>query len=170
MEGTTRGSRSEGPVLAAVRVLLGLLWLQNVGWKLPPDFSGVATFVDHGIENPVLPPFSWVLEHVVAPNIGLFGWVVLLSELGLAAFLLVGLATRLWAAIGVLNSVSIALTVAATPNEWGWSYWLMIATHLVVMAAPAAGRVGGLDGLLRPVIEAANRPTKIGALYLRWAS
>ncbi|MCC6438298.1 MAG: TQO small subunit DoxD [Acidimicrobiales bacterium] len=156
-------------VPAGVRILLGLMWLQNVGWKIPPNFAPVANFVNEGIEHEVFPPFSWVLEQLAAPNIELFGWGVLLSELGLAAFLLAGLATRLWAVIGVLSSVSIGLTVAAAPNEWGWSYWLMIAAHLVVATTPAAGRIGGLDGVLRPVVERTG-PTMLGTSYLRWAS
>ena len=164
-------TKTEGIALAAVRLLLGFLWLQNVGWKLPPDFSGVATFVRAGVEHPVFPPYSWILEHVIEPNIKLFGWGVLFLELSLAAFLLAGLATRLWATIGVVQSLAIGLSVAAAPNEWGWSYWLMAAAHVAVAASPAAGRVGGLDGVLRQSI--ANSPyrgARGGRLYLRWLS
>ena len=156
-----------GCVLAAVRVLLGLLWLQGAGWKVPPDFAGVATFVQKGIDDPVLPPYSWVLQHVIQPHMGFFGWITLLTELSLAVFLLTGLATRLFAAVGVVQSAAIGLTVASAPGEWGWAYWLMIAAHLAVLASPAAGRIGGLDGSVRGWVPASNR---LGGLYLRWAS
>ncbi len=161
--------RVEGIGLAAVRILLGLLWLQNVGWKLPPEFSSVAKFVDEGIEHPVFPPYSAVLDAVVAPNIELFGWALLLVQLALPAFLLAGLATRLWAAIGAVFSLSIGLTVAAAPNEWGWSYWLMIAAHVAVAVSPVAGRVAGLDGVLRPALGR-DRQGRAAQMYLRWAS
>ena len=91
----------------------------------------------------------------------------MLTELSLAVFLLTGLATRLWAAVGVVQSVAIGLTVANAPGEWGWSYWLMIAAHLAVLASPAAGRVAGLDGSVRAWIPTGNR---LGGLYVRWAS
>lgn len=142
--------RAAPVVSAGVRILLGLMWLQNSGWKRPTAFKPLAGQIQDGIDHPVFPPFSWALEHVVQPNLSLFGWFVLLSEVALAVFLLLGLGTRFWALVGAVQSLSIGLTVAYADNEWGWAYWLMIAAHLMVFAT-AAGRVGGLDGLLRPI-------------------
>jgi thiosulfate dehydrogenase [quinone] large subunit len=87
----------------------------------------------------------------------LFGWVTLLVEAGLGAFLLVGLATRLWALIGVAQSVAIALSVLNAPHEWPWAYYLMILIHLVFFAT-AAGRAYGVDGVLRPSWQASSNP------------
>jgi thiosulfate dehydrogenase (quinone) large subunit len=148
------------------RLLCGLLWLQNVGWKAPPNFAGVENFVTEGIEHPVLPPFTWVLENVIEPNVGLFGWGVLLLEATLAATLLLGLATRLFALVGAVQALTIGLTVAYVPNEWGWSYWMMVAAHLLLFAC-AAGRHFGLDGVLRPTFE--RMDGRVGSI-LRWAS
>jgi thiosulfate dehydrogenase [quinone] large subunit len=55
----------------------------------------------------------------------------------------------------VAQSVAIALSVLNAPHEWPWSYYLMIAVHLLLFAT-AAGRVWGLDGLLRPVWAASQ--------------
>ncbi|MGF1598751.1 MAG: TQO small subunit DoxD [Acidimicrobiales bacterium] len=156
-----------GWVLAALRILLGLLWLQNVGWKTPPDFTGVERFVTEGIEHPTLPPWSWLLEQVIEPAIVPFGWFTLISELVLAVGLVFGLGTRANAALGAVLGLSIGLTVARAPNEWGWSYWLLIGAHLAVMAAPQAGRIASLDQSLRRLVDGR---TRLGALYLRWAS
>jgi thiosulfate dehydrogenase (quinone) large subunit len=162
----TIDERATKTVVAGCRILCGLLWLQNVGWKTPPDFGGVANFVNEGIEHPVLPPFSWVLENVIEPNVTLFGWGVLFLEATLAATLLLGLATRLFALVGAVQALTIGLTVAYAPNEWGWSYWMMVAAHLLLFAC-AAGRTFGLDGLLRPTfVEMRGR---VGGV-LRWAS
>jgi thiosulfate dehydrogenase (quinone) large subunit len=83
------------------------------------------------------------------PNFTFFGWMVLLVEAALGAFLLIGLATRFWALIGIAQTVVIALSVLNAPHEWYWSYLLMLLVH-VALFATAAGRYGGLDGLLRP--------------------
>lgn len=149
---TGRGSRA---ALAAVRVVVGLLWVANSGWKTPPDFgeeggSGLYRFTGYAVEHPVFPPYSWLVENLVLPNFTLFGWGVLLLEAALGAFLLVGLATRLFAALGIVQSVAITLSVLDAPNEFPWTYYLMIAVHVVLLAT-AAGRTGGVDGLLRPV-------------------
>jgi thiosulfate dehydrogenase [quinone] large subunit len=138
-----------------LRVTLGLLWLVNSGWKRPPDFGqngnrGLYAFTRDAVEHEVFAPFAWVVREVVLPNFRFFGWAVLLTEAALGAFLLLGLATRFWAVVGLVQSAFITLSVLNTPGEWEWSYYLMMAGHLGVFAL-AAGRVGGLDGLLRPV-------------------
>jgi uncharacterized membrane protein YphA (DoxX/SURF4 family) len=154
-------------LLSGVRVLLGLLWLQNVGWKQPPEFANLDRLVQLGIDNPTLPLYSDVLESAVAPNIELFGWGVLAVELLLAVALLFGIATRLAAVAGALTGLAIGLTVASAPGEWGWSYWLIVAAHVALYASPSAGRVGGLDAALRQRWSPSSR---LGGLYHRWAS
>ena len=43
----------------------------------------------------------------------------------------------------------IMLSILNAPHEWYWSYLLMLLAHMALFAT-AAGRYGGLDGLLRP--------------------
>ena len=88
-------------------------------------------------------------RNLVLPNFAFFGYLTLLLEASIGAFLLVGLATRFWAVLGIIQTVAIALSVLNAPDEWPWSYYLMIAAHVVILAA-AAGRLVGLDGVLRP--------------------
>jgi TQO small subunit DoxD. len=152
-----------------LRVTLGLLWLVNAGWKRPPDFGesngrGLYAFTRDAVEHEVFAPFAWVVREIVLPNFRLFGWLVLLTEAALGAFLLLGLATRFWAVVGLLQSVAITLSVLNTPGEWEWSYYLMMAGHLGVFAL-AAGRTGGLDGLLRPVWRQSG--SRLSRLLLR---
>lgn len=141
-------------VLAAVRIAVGLMWLQNVNWKRPPDFgqaahNGLYQYTSDAVEHPVLGAFSWLVQNVIFPNFTLFGWGVLIAEFCLGAFLLVGFLTRFWAAIGILQTIAITLSVLNTPGEWQWSYYLMFAAQFVILAT-AAGRIAGVDGLLRP--------------------
>jgi thiosulfate dehydrogenase (quinone) large subunit len=147
-------SRINRAVIAAVRIAVGLLWLQNAAWKIPPNFGrgdppdGLYLSATNAVSHPVVPPYAWLMEHVVLPNFTFFGWMVLLVEASLGAFLLIGLATRLWALIGVAQTVVIMLAVLNAPHEWYWSYLLMLLVHLALFAT-AAGRYAGLDGVLR---------------------
>jgi thiosulfate dehydrogenase [quinone] large subunit len=134
--------------IAGVRIVAGLLWLTNVAWKTPPDFRTLERFTRWGVDFPVFAPFSAVIERVILPNMTFFGYLTLITEASLGAFLLLGLATRLWAVVGMLMSASIALTVINAPHEWSWAYYLMFTLHAAVWAS-AAGRSFGLDGILR---------------------
>ena len=162
-------SKLSRALIVVVRVGVALLWIQNVSWKDPPAFgagrspSGLYAFTRDAVEHPVFGPYTWLVEHVVLPNFSFFGWTVLLVESALGAFLLIGLATRLWAVVGIGQTIAIALSVLNAPNEWVWSYLLMLLAH-VALFATAAGRYGGLDGLLRPRWLAS--PTRLARLLV----
>lgn len=151
-------------LLAAFRVGVAMLWIENVQWKRPPEFGSLRHFTEEAVQNPVLPPFSWLVEHVVLPNFTFFGWMTILVEASLGAFLLVGLLTRFWALVGLGQTLAITLSVLNAPNEWEWSYYLMFLAHLALFAT-AAGRSVGLDGLLRPRWRAA--PGRLTPILLR---
>ncbi|MFD1930976.1 MULTISPECIES: DoxX family protein [Nonomuraea] len=155
-----RGGRG---MLAFIRVAVALLWIQNAGWKTPgDDFGrmarrGLYLFTGYAVEHPVFPPFTWLVEHVVLPNFVVFGWLTLLVETSLGAFLLAGLATRLWALVGIAQTLAITFSVLYAPHEWHWSYFLMLLAHLALFAT-AAGRFHGADGLLRPSWKRSANP------------
>jgi thiosulfate dehydrogenase [quinone] large subunit len=150
------------PALAVLRVGVALMWIQNVGWKYPPTFGegprpgALYRFTRWAVEYEVFGPYAWFVEHVVLPNFRVFGWMTLFVEAGLGAFLLIGLATRLWALVGVGQCLAITLAVLNAPHEWHWSYFLMILAHLT-LAGTAAGRYHGLDGLVRAVRRSPGR-------------
>lgn len=137
-----------GVGLAVLRIVVGITWLHESAWKTPPEFAGLRDWVTRPLENPTLGAWNAVIEAVVLPNLVFFGWVTLLVEASLGAFLIVGLGTRLWAAIGVVQAVAIALSVVSVPGEWSYAYYLFIAAHVALLAG-AAGRRMGIDGLLR---------------------
>jgi thiosulfate dehydrogenase (quinone) large subunit len=148
-------SRMDRAIIAIVRIGVALLWLQTVGWKTPPTFgqgdppSGLYHSASYAISHEVFHPYALLIERLVLPNFTFFGWVVLLLEASLGAFLLIGLATRFWALVGVAQTVGIMLALLNAPHEWLWSYVLMLLVHMALFAT-AAGRYAGLDGLLRP--------------------
>lgn len=153
--GTVEVSRLSGVSLAILRIGIALLWIQNTSWKVPPDFGanadkGLFFWASQAVEHPVLAPYSNFVETLVLPNIAVFGWVTLLTEAALGAFLLIGLATRFWAIVGIAQTCAITLSVLNAPHEWHWSYYLMLLAHIVLLGT-AAGRTFGLDGVLRPI-------------------
>ena len=161
-------ARSTARVMALVRMLVGVLWLTNVNWKMPPTFGegggGLYGFTKDAVDHPVFAPFSWVVEHLVLPHFVPFGWGVFLVESLLGACLLLGIATRFWGIVGTLQAMAIGMSVALTPHEWPWSYYMMVALCLVI-AATAPGRTWGLDGLARPAWRA--RSGLLSRLMLR---
>jgi thiosulfate dehydrogenase [quinone] large subunit len=161
--------RTARAALWLVRIVVALVWLQGAGWKRPPDFGqsaarGLYKYTRYAVEYPVFGPWKWVVREVVLPNFTAFGWLVLVLEASLAAFLLLGLATRFWAIVGTLEALAIGLSAANGPGEFGGTYWLFVVANLVLFAT-AAGRVGGLDGVLRPAWRAS--PGRLARLMLR---
>ncbi|MFC5744446.1 DoxX family protein [Actinomadura rugatobispora] len=155
--------------IAVARVGVGLMWIQNSGWKTPPDFGedrddGLYAQTRLAVEHEVLAPWAWLVEHVVLPNFTFFAWATMLLEASLGAFLLVGLATRFWAVVGIGQSVVITLSVLNAPGEWHWSRFLMVLVHVLLFAV-AAGRYHGLDALWRPLWR--RSPGRAGRLLLR---
>jgi thiosulfate dehydrogenase [quinone] large subunit len=158
----------------AIRLSCAYLWFENLDWKTPPNFgqqdrAGLWGFTAGAVEHPVFPPYSWVVEHVILPNYIPFAWTVYAAEIALGVFLLLGLATRFWALVAVAQSFVIYLTVGAQPHEWPWTYVLMMVAHLAVFAL-AAGRVAGLDAVLRARAAAASgaAPGQPPSRALRW--
>ncbi len=148
---TDRVPQGQAVAAAAVRILVGLLWLYNVSWKRAPDFgqdddNGLYHFTSFAVEYPVFPPYSWVVENVVLEAFTPFGWAVLAAETALAVLLLTGSWVRLAALLGIAQSLAIGLSVAYAPDEWPWSYWLMIGAHLLILFS-SAGRVLAVDGV-----------------------
>lgn len=149
--------RSHAVGAASLRVLVGLLWLYNVAWKRPPDFGqdagrGLFKFTRYAVDYPVFPPFSWFVEHVVLPNFSAFGWMVLAAETTLAVLLLTGAWVRLAALMGIAQAASIGLSVAFAPNEWPWSYWLLIGAHALLLVS-SAGRVFAVDAVRAKLVS-----------------
>ena len=164
LDGSTSldGRLSRG-VVALARVGIAFLWIQNVGWKSPGDDfgrrggGGLYGFTKDGVDHPVFSPYASFLKHVVLPHFLVFGWLTLLVESAVGALLLVGLATRLFALIGFAQAIAITLSVLNTPGEWHWSYYLMMIGQLFLFAT-AAGRVAGVDGVLRKRWQASTNP------------
>lgn len=160
MSSTSELTRAETPaspeatlnqpaLLAVFRVGIAILWIENTGWKRPPDFSSLHAFTADAVTHPVFAPYSSLVQHLVLPHFTAFAWAVLFIESSIGAFLAIGLATRFWAVVGFVQGGAIMLSAMNAPGEWEWSYYLILLAQIALFAT-AAGRSYGLDGLLRP--------------------
>jgi thiosulfate dehydrogenase (quinone) large subunit len=144
--------------LALLRVTIAAVWFHEAWWKFPPRFDIFRGWVERPLDFPVFGPWTWFVETVVLPNFVLFAWATYFTEAALAGFLAVGLLTRLWAAVGIVQSLAIYWSasnyfVVAEDGtqlaEWDFAYIMMIGIHAALLLT-AAGRHVGLDGVLRP--------------------
>lgn len=143
-----------GGALALARIAMGVLWLTNLSWKLPPSFDcnpgegdGLCYWMDEMVEHSQIGLHSTFVEEVARPNYQIFGYLVVGSEALVGVLLLVGLFTRFAALVGLLMSLNLYIGLAAAPDEWLWSYLLMAFVHLLILAL-AAGRYFGIDSWL----------------------
>jgi hypothetical protein len=65
---------------------------------------------------------------------------------GLGGFLFVGMGGRFWALLGIVQTVAIDLSVLNAPNEWHWSYFLMLLGHSRSSARRPGGTPDGVSG------------------------
>jgi uncharacterized membrane protein YphA (DoxX/SURF4 family) len=156
-------------VIGLMRIVAGLLWIANLEWKRPGDFgedtgTGLYKYISSAATDPAFDWWGTIVRELIIPNYRLFGWVSLLTEIALAALLLLGFKTRLVALVGAVQSVAIFLSVVNYTKvyEWPWSYFLMVALHLVLFAT-SAGRYLGLDGVIERSADRVGQVT-LGAV------
>jgi uncharacterized membrane protein YphA (DoxX/SURF4 family) len=145
--------------LAVFRAAFGLLYLdmalQKAPWK---NYGWLRGFIQQEIDHPTFGVMAAFLRDVVLPNFDLFGTLTFVTELGLGLGLLTGTLTRLVALGGFLWQVNIALQAFNVPGEWYW-IWPLLTLPQFTFAACGAGRVAGVDALLRRSLD---RPADSG--------
>ena len=118
-------------------------------------------------------PIGWAtqlnaafIENVVQPNIRLFGYLVWGTEAWIFLSMCLGFFSRLGALAAIGMSMQLMIGLAHTPNEWEWSYILMLLLS-IAMFGLAPGRYFGLDRLLRPRLKRlSERGSRVGRLLL----
>jgi len=123
---------------SALRITVGVFWLYFASQK----WQGVDWMKDvikaTADANPI-PGLHQLLEALVVPNWALFAAAQGAGETVAAVLLILGLATR-WAAIlGVLLAANLALTVAFAVSDDGfrWLYYLALAASIQVAISKA---------------------------------
>jgi thiosulfate dehydrogenase [quinone] large subunit len=161
-------SLSEGSlvVLAVVRLFVGLLWFQQLFWKLPPDFTGLHRYVVREGQYTFLPGYAYVIQHVFLPNFLLLGAFTWIAELLVALCLLFGVFSRFGALLSTLLALQLYVGLAYAPGEWYWTYGMLVLLGLAFSAVPAGRRLGA-DQWLAPLLERVAQTSRL-ARFLRW--
>lgn len=166
--------------LAVIRIFFGIILLANGLAKVEPSLGRIDLGPYHanlvtrdgarGILNfeinerriregaPLgtqVPGLKSFVNTVVLANWGVFQWVVVLVEVGAGLLLVLGLATRGAALIGLGQQLFLALVYASSNR------WMFEQPHeyvpLLVLALVPAGRMWGLDARLVRDIPAFRR-------------
>ena len=140
-------------VLAALRVFVGLVWLANLSWKLPPSFGrhdarGLLYSFRVAEHWAVIQPLRHVVRDVVIPHFTLFGWLVFTVELVAGVLLTFGVAARVGALVGTGQALIISALVAPAPKEWVFGYAMFVILNALPLVAPTTARLS-LEHTLR---------------------
>ena len=132
--------------LAGLRIFVGILWLANLSWKLPPDFGrddprGLLYSFRQAERHALVEPLRDFVERVVIPHFTLFGSLVFTVELVAGVLLFLGLFTRIGAVVGTGQALAITVLVVRAPNEWFWGYAMLILLNLLPLVAPSNARL-----------------------------
>lgn len=165
-----------GRGLAALRIFVGIIFFANglakltgqraisIGWYrgfliVRDEARNILRFeVNERNETGTLVPYlKDIVNDVILPNWGIFQWLVTFTEIGVGLLLIVGLATRGAALIGLLFQLFLALVYASSNR------WMFEQPHeyvpLIILAIVPAGRYWGFDGwLLRDRISLRRWP------------
>ena len=156
-----------GRGLAVLRIFVGIIFFANglakltgernvaLGWYrgfliVRNEARNILQFEvnERGGTGTQVPYLKQVVNDLILPNWGIVQWLVTATELGVGALLIVGLATRGAALIGLLFQLFLALVYASSNR------WMFEQPHeyvpLFILAFVPAGRYWGLDG---PVVR-----------------
>ncbi len=154
--------RTADTVLGLIRIIVGTLWFTQLLWKLPwnnfgcpagplvpaANASGLCDWIGRELANPRWPLYKSFLEGVVAPNLGWLAFFILAGEAFTCFSLLFGLFTRTGGLIGTLMGINLFIGLTAVPNEWDWTYLMLIIANVIFVIV--GGRYIGLDAILNP--------------------
>ncbi|KRM92620.1 DoxX family membrane protein [Liquorilactobacillus cacaonum] len=148
-----RSSNVSSIVLAIIRVYLGVLWLMT-GIEKVSGFTA-EKFISAAIKNPVLDPtgqaaygwFSVILKNFVAPNIGIFNFLVVWGEIFIGLGLIFGAFTTTATFFALMMNFSYLLAGSISVNP---KY--IFLEFIILVAGYNAGKIG-FDRFIIPFIR-----------------
>jgi uncharacterized membrane protein YphA (DoxX/SURF4 family) len=130
-----------------MRVIVGIMWWQQSLWKIPPHYDwGLIHWMEVMVEHASTQLQSQLVRDLVLPNIAVFGPLVYAIEVTIAVSLILGLLTRVGAALGALMAINLWLGLYNAPGEWPWTYMFLVVLQLIFVINPP-GRSLGIDAL-----------------------
>ena len=140
--------------LAGMRVFMGVFWLVNLLWRLPPDFGkgnywGLPRTFEIARVHGFTPPVRSLVSDVLVPHLSVVGWALFVVGLFTGLSLVFGLVTRLGAAFGLLQAIAMTLFLANAPGEWLYGYLMLVLLSALLLLLPVSRRLSLDDALGR---------------------
>lgn len=131
-----------------MRTLIGAMWLEGSLWKLPlPVSGGFSYWLGLMGDNAAFGVYGSLIKTLLIPNIQFVNPLIYLVETALAVCLMLGIAVRLGALLGVAMALNLWVGLYHFQPEWPWIYVFIALLH-VFFIADRAGRALGMDALL----------------------
>ena len=138
--------------ICIARIIVGGMWWQQTLWKLPPHYTDLPGVPDSGLKhwmiemanNASFSIQSRFVQEIVLPHFRVFAPMVYAIEVFIAISLILGVFTRLGAALGALMAINLWLGLYRAPYEWPWTYLFLIVIQITFVVFDA-GRSLGLD-------------------------
>ncbi|MGH1492902.1 MAG: DoxX family protein [Acidimicrobiales bacterium] len=148
--GATSPDIGRSVAIPLLRIVLGVIilatWASNLGKDLytADGLTGLINYLfsEEG-NNSSLGFYESLLDSVVVPAAGFFGFLQLVVELAIGVGLLFGVFTRLFSLLALGFFFSLFLGYFGG-NEWIWTYVLLMASALTVFLG-WGGRKFGVD-------------------------
>jgi uncharacterized membrane protein YphA (DoxX/SURF4 family) len=150
--------RMLGGGFAVLRIMFGAVWFSNGLAKVfandDSNFDwGFITFnlinqnaarsILNGASATTVEPLRWIYHDVVLGNWGFFAWFLTIAEIAAGLLLILGVATRLGATVGLLLIGPVWIMLLGS-NLYLWEYPVELLPLLVLAIVPT-GRVFGQD-------------------------
>ncbi len=49
--------------VALIRIFVGYLWFQQLFWKMPPNFTGLYSYIIRESQHTIIPGYGYILQH-----------------------------------------------------------------------------------------------------------
>jgi len=136
------------PVIWLLRVLVGFLWWQQSLGKLPPGQDRVLEWMQFEVGQAALGLRQPLLRMIVLTHFALLAPFIYALQAGIAASLLLGLFSRLFAALGAVYALASWLGLYGAPHSNPWGTMMLVVVMILFVADPP-GRALGIDAVLR---------------------
>jgi uncharacterized membrane protein YphA (DoxX/SURF4 family) len=137
--------------IAMLRIYIGYYFLQQGSRKFLRDFpkgDWVGRQIGDVATLDLFPWYKHFLLGYVVPHHELFGYLVTIGEIVVGACLLLGLLTRLGAAVGLFLIVNYFLAIGSVRGGATLAQQQTFIVALIIIILSNPGRTLGLDGLL----------------------
>ena len=133
--------------IGLLRFIVACMWWQQSLWKIPPHYDwGLIHWMQEMVEHASTELQSVLVRDLVLPNIAVFGPLVYAIEVAIAVSLMLGVVTRVGAALGAVMAINLWLGLYNAPGEWPWTYMFLVVIQLIFVIDPP-GRSLGVDAL-----------------------